>query len=84
MKLVMRFGAVVSLAALGACSQTGQDNNPQNIDSNSAMTANESAVPVSDNAAGADTLGNQLNQLNESGTTGDGGNNAAAAATNAD
>jgi hypothetical protein len=81
MKLVMRFGAAMSLAAFSACSQTGQDNSAQNMDSGSAMAANESALPATDNAAGADTLGNQLNQLNEGGNLENSADNSAADTT---
>ena len=52
--------------ALTACTAATEDNTAQNMDSNSAMTTNESVLPVTDNEAGTDTLGNQLNQLNES------------------
>lgn len=75
MKLVMRFGAAaMTLAALGACGQNGQDEPAENMD---AMAANESVLPIDDNAAGTDTLGNQMNQLNETDTTGNAADNAA-------
>jgi len=38
----------------------------ENMESAPTMTANESVLPVTDNQAGTDTLGNQLDQLNES------------------
>ena len=66
MTLTLKLGAAIGLAALAACSQSGQDNNAENMDSNSAMTADETVLPVDDNAANADTLGNQLDQLNAS------------------
>ena len=68
MKLVMRLGAAaIGLAALSACGQ--QDNAAENMDANMGMMSNESVLPIDDNAAGADTLGNQMNQLNETGDT---------------
>lgn len=68
MKLVMRLGAAaIGLAALSACAQ--QDNAAENMDANMGMMSNESVLPIDDNAAGADTLGNQMNQLNETDTT---------------
>lgn len=66
MKLTLTFGAALSLAALAACSQSGQDN-AANADANAAMTANEGVLPVDDTAVNADTLGNQMDQLNDSG-----------------
>jgi hypothetical protein len=66
MTLTLKLGAAIGLAALAACSQSGQDNNAENMDANSAMTADETVLPVDDNAANADTLGNQLDQLNAS------------------
>ena len=68
MKPTPVFVAAAGFAMLGACKPATQDNTAQNMDSNSAMTANESVLPATDsdaaNAAGTDTLGNQLNQLN--------------------
>lgn len=63
MKLVMRFGAALSIAALSACSVTEQDNSADNVDANAATTADTQAAQPE--ATGpSDTLGNQLNQLN--------------------
>lgn len=81
MKLTFTFGAAIGLAALAACSQSGQDNNVENMDANATLTANEAVLPVDDNAANADTLGNQMNQLNETGT-GNAADNTAANSTN--
>lgn len=77
MKLTLTFGAALSLAALAACSQSGQDN-AANADANAGMAASEGVLPVEDNLGNADTLGNQLDQLNDSGQAG----NAAAADEN--
>ena len=83
MKLVIRLGAAIGLVALSACGQDGQDDAAGNMDANGAMTANESVLPIDDNAAGGDTLGNQLDQLNETnGTAGNGANTAEDAAAN--
>ena len=70
MQLTMRLGAAIFIAALSACSS--EDNYADNADSNAAYTTNETVLPADD--AGADTLGNQMNQLNESGSTVDTGN----------
>ena len=70
MTLTLKFGTAIGIAALAACSQSGQDNNAENMDANMGVTANETVLPVEDNAANADTLGNQMNQLNESDTGG--------------
>ena len=66
MKLVIRSGMAIAILALAAC---GQDNYAENADANAEYTTNETVLPADDNAAGADTLGNQMNQLNESDTT---------------
>ena len=66
MKPTPIFVAAAGFAMLGACTVKTEDNSAESLDSNSAMTAGESTAPVAENAAGADTLGNQLNQLNES------------------
>jgi hypothetical protein len=66
MKPTPIFVAAAGFAMVGACSVKTEDNSAQNMDSNSAMTADESVLPVTDNDAGSDTLGNQLNQLNAS------------------
>jgi len=63
MKLTLTFGAALSLAALAACSQSGQDNAAANADANAGMTASEGVLPVEDEVGNADTLGNQLDQL---------------------
>jgi hypothetical protein len=72
MKLTMRLGAAISIAALGACSS--EDTYADNADTNAAYTTNETVLPADDNAMDADTLGNQMDQLNESDSTMDTGN----------
>lgn len=81
MKLTFSFAATAGLAALAACS-ANQDNVAANIDSNTE-TAGGPVLPIEDNAAEADTLGNQLNQLNETGNATETANSAAGAADNA-
>ena len=66
MKLTMRIGAAMSIAALAACSQSGQDDTAS-TDANAEVTANETVLPPDENARETDTLGNQLDQLNETG-----------------
>lgn len=63
MKLVMRFGAALSIAALSACSVTEQDNNADTVDAN---TTADTQAPAPEATGPSDTLGNQLNQLNSS------------------
>ena len=67
MKLTMRLGAAIGIAALGGCSS--EDTYADNADSNAAYTTNETVLPADDNAADVDTLGNQMDQLNESDST---------------
>jgi hypothetical protein len=62
MKLVMRFGAALSIAAFSACSVTEQDNTADSVDSNAPATDTQAAAPEA--TGPSDTLGNQLNQLN--------------------
>ena len=64
MKLTMTIGAAMSIAALTGCSQNDPDN--MSSDANAEMMANETVLPP-DDGAGTDTLGNQLDQLNETG-----------------
>ena len=64
MKLTMTIGAAMSIAALTGCSQSDQDN--MSSDANAEMMANETVLPPDDGAV-TDTLGNQLDQLNETG-----------------
>ena len=66
MKLTMRIGAAMSIAALAACSQSGQDNTA-GTDANAEMMADETVLPPDENAGATDTLGNQLDQLNQTG-----------------
>lgn len=65
MRLTIRLGVAIGIAALAACAQSGQDNSTA-TDANAGMTADETVLPPDDSSAGSDTLGNQLNQLNES------------------
>ncbi len=83
MKLVIRIGAAVALVALSACGQDANEGAADNMDANAAMPADGQVLPIEDNAAGMDTLGNQLDQLNETGGTGGtSGNTAGDAAAN--
>ena len=66
MKLTMRIGAAMSIAALTACSQSGQDNTA-GTDANAGVMADETVLPPDENAGETDTLGNQLDQLNDTG-----------------
>jgi hypothetical protein len=65
MKLTMTMGAAMGLAALTACSQSGQDN--VSTDANAEVMADETVLPPDESAGTTDTLGNQLDQLNETG-----------------
>jgi hypothetical protein len=67
MKLTLRIGAAIGIVALAACSQSGQDN-AANMESDTQMSTNETVLPADEGGAESDTLGNQLNQLNESGS----------------
>lgn len=66
MKPTPIFVAAAGFAMIGACTVKTEDNAADQADTNSALTAEESAAPATENTAGSDTLGNQLNQLNES------------------
>ena len=61
MRLKTILAVALGAAALAACSQEAQDDTV-NMDANAMMT-DETVLPV-DNTT--DTLGNQMNQLNES------------------
>ena len=63
MKPTPIFVAAAGFAMLGACRVETEDNAGGNADSSAAAPAGDSATPPADNAAGVDTLGNQLNQL---------------------
>lgn len=65
MRLTIRLGVAIGIVALAACSQSGQDNSTA-PDANAGMAADETVLPPDEGSAGADTLGNQLDQLNES------------------
>lgn len=67
MRLTIRLGVAIGIAALAACAQSDQDNSTA-ADANAGMTADETVLPPNDSSVGADTLGNQLDQLNESDT----------------
>ena len=68
MRLTIRLGVAIGIAALAACAQSGQDNSI-GTDANAGIAADETVLPPNDSSAGADTLGNQMNQLNESEAT---------------
>ena len=66
MRLTIKLGVAIGIAALAACAQSGQDNSTA-ADANAGMTADETVLPPDESSsAGSDTLGNQLNQLNVS------------------
>jgi hypothetical protein len=65
MKLTLRVGAAMGIIALAGCSQGSQDNYSENADMNAGY-ANETVLPPDENTPESDTLGNQMNQLNES------------------
>lgn len=67
MKLTLRIGAAIGIVALAACAQSGQDN-AANMESDTQMSTNETVLPADEGGAESDTLGNQLNQLNETGS----------------
>ncbi len=60
------FVATLGFAMLGACTVQTEDNAADSADANSAVAASEGAAPAAENSAGTDTLGNQLNQLQQS------------------
>jgi hypothetical protein len=62
MKLKTILAVTLGAAALAACGQEAADDTA-NMDANAMMT-DETVLPV-DNTMGTDTLGNQMNQLNE-------------------
>ena len=68
MKPTPIFVAAAGFAMLGACTVETEDNAAGNADASAAAPAGDSVAPPPDNVAGADTLGNQLNQLQESGS----------------
>jgi hypothetical protein len=63
MKPTPIFVAAAGFAMIGACTVKTEDNRADSAETNSAVTAGSDAL--ADNAAGTDTLGNQLNQLND-------------------
>ena len=64
MKLTIRSGVAIAVVALAACSQGTTANYAENADANTGYAIDENAA-MEGNAAGSDTLGNQLNQLNQ-------------------
>ena len=59
------FVAAAGFAMVGACTVSTDDNSAGEASANGATNAAEGSVlPVTDEEAPADTLGNQLNQLN--------------------
>jgi hypothetical protein len=82
MKLTLSFAATAGLAARAACS-ANQDNTAANVDTNAEATTGGPVLPIEDNAAEADTLGNQLNQLNQTGNATETANSAGGATDNA-
>ena len=74
MKLTIKLGVAIGIAALAACAQSGQDNSTA-TDANAGMTADETVLPPDESSsAGSDTLGNQLNQLNQLNESDEAGN----------
>jgi hypothetical protein len=65
MRLTVKLGAAIGIAALGACTQSGQDNSAA-TDVNSVAAGEETVLPPDEGNGSIDTLGNQLDQLNES------------------
>jgi len=63
MKPTPIFVAAAGFAMIGACTVKTEDNAADSAETNSAVTAGPDALV--NNAAGTDTLGNQLNQLND-------------------
>jgi hypothetical protein len=78
MKLTLKVGAAIGIAAIGACTQAEQDNGA-GIE-NSATAAEETVLPPDEGDGTTDTLGNQLDQLNESAA----GSNSAVASNDTD
>ena len=66
MKPTPIFVAAAGFAMVGACTVKTEDNASETADTNVAVAPSESAAPAAENATGSDTLGNQLNQLNDS------------------
>ena len=64
MKLTLRIGAAIGIVALAACSQANRDN-ATNMESDTQMSTNETVLPADEGGTETDTLGNQLNQLDE-------------------
>ena len=68
MQLTMRVGAAIGMVAIAGCSQSTTQDNNASADANTAMSVNETTPPADNGTGESDTLGNQLNQLNESGS----------------
>ena len=69
MKPTPIFVAAAGFAMIGACTVREEDSATESADSSPA--ANAGAAPAPENAAGTDTLGNQLNQLNTNASAGE-------------
>ena len=69
-RLYVFLACFLGIAALGACTQTSEDNTAA-TNGNSAAPTEETVLPPDESSGATDTLGNQLDQLNES----DQGNN---------
>jgi hypothetical protein len=68
MKPTPIFVAAAGFAMIGACTVKTEDNAADSVDTNTAVAPSENNAPAPESTAGSDTLGNQLNQLNQSGT----------------
>jgi hypothetical protein len=64
MKLTLRIGAAIGIVALAACSQSGQES-AANLEADTQMSTNETVLPADEGGTETDTLGNQLNQLDD-------------------
>jgi hypothetical protein len=71
MKPTPVFVAAAGFAMIGACTVREEDGSTESADSGPAVAANADAAPAAENAAGTDTLGNQLNQLNTNASAGE-------------
>ena len=68
MKLTIRSGVAIAVFSLAACSQGATENYAENAETNAGYAVDENGA-TDGNTAGSDTLGNQLNQLEQSGET---------------
>ncbi|NUT01072.1 MAG: hypothetical protein HOP96_08870 [Sphingomonas sp.] len=65
MKLTIRFGVALTVVALAGCSYSTTENYAENADANAGYSVDENTPVAEENTAGSDTLGNQLNQLEQ-------------------